>query len=161
MNTTDLDEFHKQRNEKQLRNIKYALNNIDQDKYSSSKRNFADQIKCVEEMTKTHEFIQSMHHVFGLNHPLIILYTPQQMTDIKRFCCRENDTVLGIDKTYNLVDFHVTPTVYKDLSVLRRATGENPICFGPTFIHQSSTTASYSTFLNSIANNLNDHEISN
>ena len=83
------------------------------------------------------------------------------MTDIKRFCCRENGTVLGIDKTYNLGDFHVTPIVYKDLSVLRRATGENPTCFGPTFIHQSSTTASYSTFLNSIANNLNDHEISN
>jgi hypothetical protein len=66
-----------------------------------------------------------------------------------------------MDKTYNLGEFHVTPTIYKDLSVIKRSTGDHPICFGPTFIHQSSTTKAYSSFLHDIADNLTDTEIQN
>ena len=86
MNTIDLDDFNKQRNEKTTAKHKIC-NNRDNDKNSTSKGNVADQIKCVEEITKTHEFIQSVQHISGLNRPLIILYTTQQITDIKRFCC--------------------------------------------------------------------------
>ena len=114
----------------------------------------------VEEMTKTHEFVQSVKHISGLQHPVVTLYTEQQIIDIKRFCCKENGTVLGMDKTYNLGDFHVAPTVYKDLSVLRRRGMEHPICFGPTFIHTSSTTKTYSSFLHDIADNLSEEDIS-
>ena len=56
----------------------------------------------------------------GLQFPLITLYTDQKINYTKRFCCKEGGTVLGMDKTYNLGDFHVTPTVYKDLSVIKR-----------------------------------------
>ena len=97
-------------------------------------------------MTKTHTFVKSIKHISGLQHPVVTLFTDQQISDIKRFCCKDQGTVLGIDKTYNLADFHVTPTAYKDLSVLRRTTGDHPICFGPTFIHTSSTTKTYSSF---------------
>ena len=97
-------------------------------------------------MTKTHPFVKSVKHIIGLQHPAVTLFTGQQISDIKRFCCKEKDAILGIDKTYNLGDFHVTPTVYKDLSVMRRSTMDHPICFGPTFIHTSSTTRTYSTF---------------
>ena len=79
--------------------------------------NIADQITCVEEMTKNHEFVQSVKHINEMNHPVITLFTNQQIIAIKRFCCREDAGVLGMDKTYNLGEFHVTPTVYKDTSV--------------------------------------------
>ena len=67
-----------------------------------------------------------------------------------------------MDKTYNLCEFHVTPTVYKDKSVKRReGSKDHPICFGPTFIHQSSTTKAYLSFLHDIADNVTDNEIAN
>ena len=85
------------------------------------------------------------------------------MNNIKRFCCRkDNDSgVLGMDKTYNLGQFHVTPTVYKDKSVIKRSSKDHPICFGPTFVHQSTTTMSYKSFLHDVADHLTDDEISN
>ena len=107
----------------------------------------------------THPFVKSVKHIAGLNFPVVTLYTDQQLTYIKRFCCREAGSVLCIDKTFNLGEFHVTPTIYKDLSVLRRATCDHPICFGPTFIHTSSTTKANSAFMHDIADNLSDQEL--
>ena len=64
-------------------------------------------------MTNTHSFVKNVKHVSGVQHPVVTLYTDQQIADIKRFCCKEQGAVIGVDKTYNLGDFHVTPTVYK------------------------------------------------
>ena len=159
LNRETPDDFEKHKNEKQLRNAKY---NIANDKNNRGMSNIADQIICVEEMTKTHEFVQSVKHLSGMNHPVITLFTEQQINDVKRFCCRDDAGVLGMDKTYNLGEFHVTPTVYKDKSVKRReGSQDHPICFGPTFIHQSSTTKAYQSFLHDIADNLTDNEIAN
>ena len=66
----------------------------------------------VEEMTKTHPFVKSVKHIAGLIFPVVTLYTDQQLIGIERFCCREAGSVLCIDKTFNLGEFHVTPTVY-------------------------------------------------
>ena len=122
--------------------------------------NIADHVICVVEMTKTHEFVRSVKHINGMNHPVITLFTGQQINDIKRFCCREDAGVLGMDKTYNLGEFHITPTVYKDKSVKRREGSKvHPICFGPTFIHRNSTTKAYQFFLHDIADNLTDNEM--
>ena len=96
----------------------------------------------------------------GLQHPDVTLFTDQQMSVIKRFCCIETGAVSGIGKTYKPGDFHVTPTVYKDLSNLRRSTREHPIYFGQTFIQTSSTTRTCSTFFYDIADRLTDTEIS-
>ena len=98
----------------------------------------------------------------GMKHPVITLFTNQQINDIKRFCCREDAGVLGMDKTYNLGEFQVSPTVYKDTSVKRReGSKDHPICFGPTFIPQSSTTKAYQSFLHDIAGNLTDNDTTN
>ena len=148
------EDYDKQRNEKQLRNIKYSIN---REKKEIGGTNAADNIVKVEEMTKTHPFVKSVKHISGLQHPVVTLFTEQQISDIKRFCCKEKGTVLGVDKTYNLGDFHVTPT----LSVLKRLTNDHPICFGPTFIHTSSTTKKYSSFFHEIADSLTDAEIPN
>ena len=158
MNMEVDNDYDKQRNEKQLRNIRHAIN---KNQGSTAGTNAADNIIKVEELVKNSTFVKSVKHMEGLHHPVVTLYTAQQITDIKRFCCRENGTVLSIDKTYNLGEFFVTPTVYKDLSVVRRTplTG-HPICIGPTFIHTNSTAKTYSSFFHDIADNLSDQEIS-
>ena len=140
INQDTSDDLEKHRNEKQLNNTKYY---VAASKQKTGTSNVADQIICVEEMTKNHAFVQSVKHLHGLNHPVITLFTDQQITDIKRFCCKDDGGVLGMDKTYYLGQFHVTPTVFKDKSVIKRKTNDHPICFGPTFIHQSSTSMSY------------------
>jgi hypothetical protein len=65
-----------------------------------------------------------------------------------------------VDKTYNLGDVHVTPTVFKDFSVKRRQR-EHPITFGPTFIHTNSSARTYCSFFYDIADNLSEEEIRN
>ncbi|XP_053375386.1 uncharacterized protein LOC128547267 isoform X2 [Mercenaria mercenaria] len=157
MNRKTNDDNEKQRNENQLKNIKAGLNRESRENYHT--HNSADQIICVEEMTKTHEFVKSVKHISGIHHPVVTLYTDQQIEDIKRFCCRDGGCVLSIDKTFNLGDFHVTPTCYKDISVIRRKTNDHPICFGPTFIHTNSSTKTYSSFMHKIADNLSETEI--
>ncbi|XP_053374086.1 uncharacterized protein LOC128546783 [Mercenaria mercenaria] len=156
MNIQTKDEHSKQRNEKQLRNIKH----IQKKKTDKPSGNAADQIIHVEEMVKTHDMVYSVKHLKGLHHPVVTLLNEQQITDIKRFC-GTGRTVLGVDKTYNLGDFHVTPTVFKDLSVIRQETQQHPITFGPTFIHTNSNAKTYSSFFHDIADNLTQEEINN
>jgi len=45
--------------------------------------------------------------------PMAILCNEQQLVDIERFCCNPfNFGILGIDPTFNLGEFNVTPIVY-------------------------------------------------
>lgn len=114
-------------------------------------------------MVKHTDYVQSVKHVNGLPNPVLVitLYTQQQIQDIKRFCCKERGCVLGMDITFNLGKFHVTPIVYKDLSEMKRLTGDHPICFEQTFVRTKSTTKAYSAFLHDIADELSDTQISN
>ena len=77
------EDYDKQRNEKQPRNIKYSIN---REKKEIGGTNAADNIVKVEEMTKTHTFVKSVKHISGLQHPVVTLFTEQQISDIKRFC---------------------------------------------------------------------------
>ena len=93
----------------------------------------------------------------GNKVPCIILYTKEQLYDIKRFCCGDptvETTVLGTDKTYNLCDLHVTVTAFKNLSVQHQSTKQNPIYFGPFYLHGNSDFESYFTFYNHLAGQL-------
>ena len=74
MNQEIKDDFGKQRNEKQLENLKYNLNR-DSGSRLGSTNNAADHIICIEEMTKSHEFVKTVKHVQGISHPVITLDT--------------------------------------------------------------------------------------
>ena len=158
LNSETDDDLGKQRNYKQVKNFKYAVDKETRPD-SAPMKNIADHIVCVENMTQNHEFVRAVQHVKD-STPSVILYTDQQIVDIKRFCAREGGTVLGLDKTFNLGEFHVTPTVYKNTSIIRRTSQEHPIWFGPTLIHNSSTTKTYSYFLHHISDHLTDTELS-
>lgn len=77
------------------------------------------------------------------------------MTDLKNICCN-GQSVLGVDKTFNLCDMHVTATCFKQNAVVRDDTGESPIFWGPLFIHDNSDFDTYSTFFNHLRTKLMD-----
>ena len=68
-----------------------------------------------------------------------VVGTDQQFEDIVRFCTNENiayGSVLGIDPTFNLGDFFVTPMVFEHKMIKNKTTGKHPNFIGPTLIHQ-------------------------
>ena len=90
--------------------------------------------------------------------PIIILYTEDQINDLKRFCppYAAQSTVLGIDKTNNLSDVHVTVTVYKCLSVKRLDTDARPTFCGPLLLHGNSDRNTFFIFLQHLSGRLLD-----
>ena len=126
---------------------------------SFARKNAADHIMSIQNMAQEYDFVRAVVHVKGIS-PCVILYTEQQIKDIKRFCCKDGGAILGMDKTYNLGDFHVTSFTHKNLSVVNRYTQDHPITFGPTFIHSSSSVKTYATFLHHTADNFTEQELS-
>ena len=64
--------------------------------------NFADHIMSVENMLHTNPFVQLVLQAKE-KVPCIILYTEEQLQDIRRFCCSSphgQTTVLGFAKTW-------------------------------------------------------------
>jgi len=67
--------------------------------------------------------------------PSIILHTDRQIDELKGLCFDRNDgSVLGLYKTYNLGYTYVMPSVYKNVSLNRTRTGDHPLFIGPIFI---------------------------
>ena len=82
-----VDDHDRQRNEKQLRNLKYLIN---REKTKVSGTNAAENITKVEEMTKTHSFVKTVKYIRDVSHPVVTLITDQQIVDLK-FSCDPNN----------------------------------------------------------------------
>ena len=121
-------------------------------KHEEKRGNFADHVQQLEESPDNHPFARRVLRGYQ-QIPSAILYTDRQIDDIRRFCCSASvaeTTILGVDKTFNLGQLHVTITAFKNLAILRRDTQEHPIFFVPMFVHGSSTTVEYSSFFDHI-----------
>ena len=115
-------ELHRPSNLKQVQNKKYNDTRKQRKNTMPSTvtgNTLADNFQHINNILHTHPFVQhtfeSKHHV-----PAVILYIPEQIQDIRRFCCSRPvglTTVLGVDKTYNLGPLHVTPMVFKYLGL--------------------------------------------
>ncbi|GFR70921.1 hypothetical protein ElyMa_000339600 [Elysia marginata] len=120
--------------------------------------NLGDNINQLHNAIHDHPFIQEIF--YRKQHvPGIVLFTTQQIRGIWRFCCSSphgEGTVLGVDKTFNPGQLHVTPTVSKHLGMVRPTTNRHPIFIGPTLIHGNSDRKTYSTFFNFIKQELED-----
>ena len=83
--------------------------------------------------------------------PMAVLCTQQQLNDIYRFCCDPyNFCILGIDPTFNLGEFSVTPTVYRHLLIENTQTGRSPLLLGPLLVHYRKQFRSYNYFLSTL-----------
>ena len=137
------DELSRPTGLEQIRNKRRTEKNKEEN--ACNGHNVADQILVVENMvSQNHPFVRTIIRDKNKT-PCIILYTDEQIEDLKNICCN-GDAVLGVDKTFNLCKMHVTITCYKQTSVIRHDTNEHPIFLGPIFIHDNSDFESFGNF---------------
>ena len=142
------DDFHQPSSIRQIRDKIYNVNKKERT-VEGRNDNFADQIRHLENMvTDKDEFVRSVFRTGGQTQT-IILFTDEQIKDIKTHCCT-GKTVLGMDKTLNLCRMHVTVTCFKQLTIRRIKTDDNPIFLGPVLIHDSSDFATFSHFFHQL-----------
>lgn len=148
--TLNNDELHGPRNRKQVSNKKYNDKKkkcIAENGQYISRGNIADHLNEIDNiLADKNSIVKSVIRDNG-KAPCIILYNDEQLDDIKKLCC-SGQTILGIDKTFNLCEMHVTASCYKQISVNKENTGEPPIFLGPVYIHDNSDFESYSNFFN-------------
>jgi hypothetical protein len=153
------DIYELPRNLKQIQNMKYIYDR--KNKTTSNNvhlKNVADHlIHTANRVYQGHPFIRSVVHL--QSGPSVLLYTDEQINDIKRLCCIDDPAILGVDKTYNLGELHLTTTVFKNKSVIRTNTGENPIFLGPCVLHRKSDFETFNGFFTNLASHLTDEEI--
>ena len=92
------------------------------------------------------EFVRSVNFEEGVTS---VVGTDQQFYDISRFCSYSSSrigSVLGIDPTFNLGDFFVTPTVYEHRLLRNKVTGKHPYFIGPVLIHVNRKYGTYYYF---------------
>ena len=83
--------------------------------------------------------------------PCAILTTKRQLENILMYCCQSNHfSVFGIDATFELGDFYVTLTTYKNPSLRNCRTNSEPVFLGPAFIHMERRTQDYHAFFSSL-----------
>ena len=150
----DLEAEDQPNNVQQVKNQKYIQAWKRRGTTAAKRGNAADHIQRIEQCEAdpdSHPFAQCV--IRGHQRiPAVIMYIDEQLQDVRRFCCSApigETAVLGVDTTFNMGQFHVTVTVFNNLAVLRRDTGEHPICFGPMYIHGSSKMSD-STFFDHI-----------
>jgi hypothetical protein len=89
--------------------------------------------------------------------PSVVLYSDKQLRDLKAYCFnRASGSVWSFDKTFNLGSVYVTPSVYKNMSLTSRRTGDCPIFLGPVFLHGHSDLETYGVFFGHMATRLMD-----
>ena len=76
--------------------------------------------------------------------PMAVLCNEQQLIDINRFCCQPfSFSILGIDPTFNLGEFSVTPLVYRHLLLQDKKSGHSLLLLGPVLMHHQKQFRSY------------------
>ena len=56
----------------------------------------------------------------------------------------------GIDPTFNLGEFNITPMVYRHLLLHDEKSGHSPLLLGPLLVHQQKLFRSYNYFLSTL-----------
>ena len=97
---------------------------------------------------KTDRYIQE---VTCAPEPMAVLATQQQLFDLERFCCSNPEfCIMGVDPTFNLGEFSVTPIVYQHLFVQVRTSRKSPWLLGPLLIHYRKEFRNYNFFFSSL-----------
>ena len=96
---------------------------------------------------------QSFVREFLLRHEkqaCFVAYLQQSLTDIERFSTTSANprftTPLACDTTFNIANYLVTQTTYKQMSVIGRESLKNPWFPGPFLIHRNQSAQDFSYF---------------
>jgi len=131
MTVNNSDDAQCPRNLKQVQNISVAVTEKLIHTKVRGTNNLADEMQTLCSFVADNEFVRSV--TFTSQHaPCAILYTDDQVKDLKRFCGAESPnavrSVLCVDRTFNVSSLFLTLTVFKNMSVVRRNTNQPP-CF--------------------------------
>ena len=131
------------RNVQQVYNRKKGLRST---KGSSAKANLTDEVQVVLSLVQEQNNVKAAF--LDSDKPMcVILCDDWQIIDLKRFCTSMHQSVLGIDRTFNLGKCFVTVTTYKYTDAVHNHTSE-PVFLGPTYLHWNATVSTYANFLN-------------
>lgn len=76
--------------------------------------------------------------------PMAALCNEQQLIYINRCCCHPFSlSILGVDATFNLGEFNVTPMVYRHLLLENKKSGHPPLLLGLLLMHYQKQFRSY------------------
>ena len=96
---------------------------------------------------------QSFVREFLLRHEkqaCFVAYLQQSLTDIERFSTTSANprftTPLACDTTFNIANYLVTQTTYKQMSLIGRESLKNPWFPGPFLIHRNQSAQDFSYF---------------
>ena len=82
--------------------------------------------------------------------PNVVLFTNDQIKDIKTFCSQESSqclrSVLSFDRTFNLSSLFVAVMVFRQRKVVRKNSQEAPIFLGPIMLHGDGKYETYNFF---------------
>lgn len=117
--------------------------------------NLADEVQTVLTML-THDeedFIRAVN-VQLRRSPSVILYTDDQIHDIRNLCSSDTTaelrSVLSFDRTFNLSSLYVTLMVFKHRKVIRKCSQEPPIFLGPMLLHGDGKFSTYLNFFSHV-----------
>ena len=97
---------------------------------------------------KDNRFVQ---HVTCAPEPMALLSTTQQLLDIERFCCDPYDfCIFGVDPTFNLGNFSVTATAYRNILLEDTRTHRSPVVLGPLLVHYRKQFCTYHYFFSTL-----------
>lgn len=107
-------------------------------------------VQCKRQQLRDEEpFIRE---VTGAPEMKCVLGYDWQITNLITFCSDPNSfTILGVDPTFNLGRFNVTVTTFKNLKVVDRKTGNNPIMIGPLLLSQTKAFDAYNFFFSKVS----------
>ncbi|KAK6196447.1 hypothetical protein SNE40_001670 [Patella caerulea] len=88
---------------------------------TSKPNNVADEVLTILKMQKNGSVIKRVEHTEG-KLPNIIIYSKEQLQDMKSNCLGEGGSVVGIDRTFSLGKCFVTALSYKNQAVINRET---------------------------------------
>ena len=121
---------------------------------NSNSKEGKDEIFDLLELLKQHQSTNDkgfLREVLIGSSPCAILASQKQLDNIVRFCCQEHDfSVLGIDATFNLGDFYVTLTTYRNIFLRKPSTKKLPVFLGPAFMHMERRSQDYQSFFSSL-----------
>lgn len=92
------------RNLKQIYNRQYKHNKATRPDPEQLMKNQADEVQAVMGMCGVHPMVQ---HV-GIMHdksPTVILYSEENLNDLRNVLEHHPDTIIGVDRTFNLGNF--------------------------------------------------------
>ena len=144
---------------KQVQNVKYLENkkNRHQTNTEHRRKNIADDVLSLLNMFHEHPFVQEIIQTKG-KPPSVILYLKEQLQEIRTFCSSDttHQSVLGVDRTFNLGPCYVTILVYHQANLIRKGTQNHPIMLGPVFLHWDGLYQTYHRFFSHLQSQFDD-----